>query len=227
MKEKILVVDDEKMLTQLLYDHLTREGYLVYTAGSATEALEHLKIRPDLILLDINMPGMDGLELCSLIRDSISCPVLFLTARITEEDKVKGLLTGGDDYITKPFGLKELTARIGAHLRREERRGRTGSVIAFGKLLVYPKERMVVYGEKNLSFSRREFDILKLLVTNPGQVFDKERIYELLWGCEAEGDSQVVKEHIRKIRGKLLDVTGQEYIETVWGVGYRWQKETK
>lgn len=121
MTYKILIVDDETMITELLNDHLRDCGYDTMTAGSGEEAIDLLQKKPDLILLDINMPGMDGLELCKTIRSHVSCPILFLTARITEQDKINGLQYGGDDYITKPFSLNELTARIAAHLRRDER----------------------------------------------------------------------------------------------------------
>ncbi len=224
MKRKILIVDDEKTLTQLLSAHLTNEGYLVYTANHPQEAMEKLNMIPDLILLDINMPDMDGLEFCAVIRDHISCPILFLTARVTEQDKVTGLLTGGDDYITKPFSLKELTARIAAHLRRDARTIKTARIVASGKLLVDLDERTVSYDGTETALSRKEFDIVELLITNPGQVFDRERIYEIIWGYDAEGDNTVVKEHIRKIRAKLSEVSGQEFIDTVWGVGYKWSK---
>ena len=124
MGYKILIVDDEGMLTELLSNHLQDHGYVTFTANSSGEALAKLNIKPNLILLDINMPGMDGLELCKVIRNHIVCPILFLTARITEQDKVNGLRAGGDDYITKPFSLQELIARIEAHLRRDERNNR-------------------------------------------------------------------------------------------------------
>lgn len=221
---KILVVDDEVMLTQLLAAHLAECGYLVYTANSGAEALEKLRFQPDLILLDINMPGMDGLELCGFIRDQVACPILFLTARITEQDKVVGLMSGGDDYISKPFGLNELTARIAAHLRRDARTRTVSKIITSGKLIVNLSQRTVSYAGTDIPLSKREFDIVEKLLSHPGQVFDRERIYETIWGINAEGDSAVVKEHIRKIRAKLLEVTGQEYIETVWGVGYKWKK---
>lgn len=224
MNRKILIVDDEKALTQLLSAHLKNEGYLVYTANRAQEAMEKLNIVPDLILLDINMPDMDGLEFCTAIRDHISCPILFLTARVTEQDKVTGLLSGGDDYITKPFSLNELTARIAAHLRRDARGRNSARIAASGKLLVDLDERTVSYNGMQIVLSRKEFDIVKLLITNPSQVFDRERIYEIIWGYDAEGDNTVVKEHIRKIRAKLSEVSGQEYIDTVWGVGYKWSK---
>lgn len=224
MKHKILVVDDEVMMTELLCDHLGDEGYEIYTANSAKRALELLPINPHLIILDINMPEMDGLEFCKTIREHVSCPILFVTARITEQDKINGLQYGGDDYITKPFSLKELSARIAAHLRRDERAQTAASVLISGELLVNLSQHRVFFREHEIEMSKKEFDIIEFLLTNAGQVFDRERIYERIWGYDAEGSADVIKEHIRKIRAKLHGATGEEYIETVWGVGYKWKR---
>lgn len=224
MPYKILVVDDEPVITELLYDHLSDNGYLVYTAQNANSAMEQLKYTPDLILLDINMPGTDGLELCRMIRQTVSCPILFLTARITEQDKINGLRCGGDDYITKPFSLGEITARIEAHLRREERSRSSAEVVSSSGLLVNLSARTVQYQGEEIPFPKKEFDILEYLLTHAGQTFDRERIYEAVWGYDAEGDSDVVKEHIRRIRTRLKEATGKEYVETVWGMGYKWRK---
>ncbi len=224
MPYKILIVDDEEMLTQLLSDHLRNSGYCTYTANNAETALKQLRLSPDLILLDINMPGMDGLELCKIIRNHVVCPIVFLTARITEQDKINGFLTGGDDYITKPFSLPEVTARIAAHLRRDARGKNAPELMTCRELIVNLSERTVFFQENEIAFSRREFDIIEFLLLHAGQVFDRERLYEAVWGMEAGGDSGVIKEHVRKIRQKLKDVTCKEYIETVWGVGYRWNK---
>ncbi len=170
------------------------------------------------------MPGTDGLEFCKDIRNHVSCPILFVTARITEQDKIIGLQFGGDDYITKPFSLKELSARVAAHLRRDERTRRSSaSVLTSGKLLVNLSQRRIFYRDTEIEVSKKEFDLIEFLLTNAGQVFDREQIYEKIWGYDAEGSADVIKEHIRKIRAKLHKATGEEYIETVWGVGYRWK----
>lgn len=224
MAYKILIIDDEKMLTELLSSHLTDLGYTAFVAEDAQKALSMLNLYPDLILLDINMPEMDGLELCKIIRNNVVCPIIFLTARITEQDKINGLQAGGDDYIVKPFSLQELTARIAAHLRRDERNRQTPKIVASQGLIINLSERKLFYGETELNLSNREFDLVEFFMSNANQVFDRERIYEAVWGLDAEGDSNVIKEHIRKIRNKLVEATGEEHIETVWGMGYRWKK---
>ena len=223
MAYRILIVDDEKMLTDLLSEHLRDCGYEPLVANDGGAALSQLQKKPDLILLDINMPGIDGLQLCRNIRSHVACPILFLTARISEQDKINGLQLGGDDYITKPFSLKELTARIAAHLRRDERNQNRASVLTTADgLLINLTQRRVFYREEEIEFSKKEFDLIEYLMTYRGQIFDKERIYEAVWGVDAEGDSNVVKEHIRKIRSKLRAAAGRDYIETIWGVGYIW-----
>lgn len=222
MKHTILVIDDEVMITQLLKDHLKDQAYLVYTANNAEDGMALLSHQPDLILLDINMPGMNGLDMCKNIRNHITCPIIFLTARIEEQDKINGLQVGGDDYMTKPFSLVELTARISAHLRREERsKGKSELIYSHG-LIVNLLERTAFYNGREIILSKIEFDLLEFLMSHANQVFDRERIYEAVWGYDAVGDSKVIKEHIRKIRAKLQGVTGRDHIETVWGVGYRW-----
>ena len=223
MKYKILIIDDEKMILSMMEKCLGEE-FSVYTAENAKKALELLNVIPDIILLDINMPEMDGLELCQLIRGHISCPIIFLTARVTERDVIKGLSVGGDDYITKPFRMDELLARISAHLRREERKGTAENLRFDEELIIDYNSRTVFYGKEQLDFSNKEFEIIRFLSQNAGMVFDRETIYEKLWGYHGEGDSIVVKEHIRKIRNKLSVYTDKNYIETVWGVGYKWAK---
>ena len=224
MKHKILMIDDEEMILTMLKKCLETENFLVYTADNAKKALELMSVAPDIILLDINMPEMDGLELCQFVREHISCPIIFLTARVSEQDVIQGLSVGGDDYITKPFRVDELLARILAHLRREERKNNADNLKFDEELIIDYNSRMVFLGKRQLDFSNKEFEIIRLLSQNAGMVFDRETIYEKLWGYDGEGDSIVVKEHIRKIRNKMANYTEKNYIETVWGVGYRWIK---
>lgn len=224
MKHKILIIDDEEMILEMLKKCLEAEDFLVYTANSAKKALEQLSIAPDIILLDINMPEINGFELCQAIRDHITCPILFLTARVTEQDAINGFSVGGDDYITKPFHMDELLARISAHIRREKRKNTTANIKFDNELMIDYNGRMVFFQDHPLDFSNKEFEIIRLLSQNAGMVFDRETIYEKLWGYDGNGDSVVIKEHIRKIRNKLTNYTNKNYIETVWGVGYKWIK---
>lgn len=221
---RILVVDDEEMLLVLLREHLEDDDYEVITADSGENALEKLKMNPDLILLDVNMPDTDGFTFCRAVRKAVTCPIIFLTARTTEQDAVNGFGMGGDDYITKPFSLNMLSARISAHLRREERTRQEHHLLVSNNLLVDLSARTISYQGREINLSKYEFGILEFLIANPNSVFDKEYIYEAVWGYDAEGDSNVIKEHIRKLRKKLYDATGNEYIDTVWGMGYRWKK---
>ena len=220
MNDTIMVIDDEQMILDMLRDHFETEQYGVTTAKTSEEASRKLIDQPDIILLDINMPGMDGLELCRLIRDHVTCPILFLTARIEEADRVAGLRAGGDDYIMKPFSLAELTARVEAHLRRENRIQQKISVRGFGDIVVDYTARTVSRNGQVIELSKVEFDIVELLSLHPGQVFSREAIYEKVRGYDGTADNAVVKEHIRRIRNKL----GAQNIETVWGCGYRWTK---
>ncbi len=220
-KQTLLIVDDETGIVDMIKSYFELE-YDILTAYSGREALEKISARPDLILLDINMPEMDGLAVCRQIREYVNCPVLFLTARIESADKVAGFQTGADDYIVKPFDLDELGARIAAHLRREQRRQGNAAVRFFGELAIDYSARSVHLNDENIPLSKREFDIVELLSMNAGQVFDRERIYELVWGLDGGGSSDTVMEHVRKIRAKFSGVSPDSYIETVWGVGYKW-----
>ena len=197
MKEKILVVDDDKSMVNMIKDVLEMEGYAVTTAFDGEQALKQVQKQSDIILLDINLPKMDGIEVCEKIRDCVHCPILFLSARIEEKDRIIGLKAGGDDYIVKPFSIGELLARIEAHLRREAR----------------------IQGKTEFRYDN---DIVAFLSRHPGQVFDREMIYEKLWGLDRDGDNKNVTELIRRIRNKIREHTDREFIETVWGCGYRW-----
>ena len=221
MKPTLLIVDDEPGIVETMKSYFSPQ-YDILTAYNGQEAVQKAENQPDLILLDINMPGMDGLTVCQTIRAHIACPILFLTARIASADKIAGFQAGADDYIVKPFDLDELGARVAAHLRREQRRQGGGAVRFFGELAVDYAARTVTISGKPVPLPRKEFDILELLSLNPGQVFDRERIYETVWGLDGEGSSDTVMEHIRKLRAKLAAHTLHSYIETIWGCGYRW-----
>lgn len=224
MSIKILIADDEEDIVLMLSRFFENKGYFVLSAMDGIEALKQVEQQPDIILLDINMPSLDGMEVCKRIRDYVSCPILFLTARIEDSDKVKGFAIGGDDYIVKPFSLAELEARVSAHLRREARHNFEAQVQFSGDLTIDYLERCLFFAGKRLDLAKKEFDIVELLSQNRGQIFDKERIYERIWGYDSMGDSSVVAEHIRRIRTKISFYTDKAYIETVWGCGYKWIK---
>lgn len=221
---KILIVDDEKDVVSLLKDYFDLNGYETFTAYDGAQAISGISVKPDLILLDVNMPDMDGTAVCQRIRDYVSCPILFLTAKVEDSDKIRGFAAGADDYIIKPFSIDELGARVAAHIRRDHRNAAEANVRFYGKLVIdYSAKTVSAEGEK-ITFARKEYEIIELLSLNQGQVFDKERIYEKLWGYDAEGDSSVVAEHIRRIRAKLKDFEEDYHLETVWGMGYKWVK---
>lgn len=222
MQKKIMVVDDEKGVVTIIKNYFEMSGYQVITAYSGGEALKKITCQPDIVLLDINMADMDGISVCRNIRGHISCPILFLTARIETEDKIEGFSAGADDYIVKPFDLDELGARVEAHLRRENRRQEQSVLRFFGEMVIDYTKREISIGGRDVSLSKKEFDIVELLSVNAGQVFDRERIYERVWGMDGDGSSDTVMEHIRKIRAKFSVLSFHNYIETVWGVGYKW-----
>ena len=172
MNAKILIADDESDIVSMLGSFFESKGFRVLPASNGAEALKQVEKQPDIILLDINMPGTDGLEVCKRIRDHISCPILFLTARIEDTDKVNGFAVGGDDYIVKPFSLMELEARVCAHLRREARHNFEAQVKFSGDLTIDYSERCLFFGDKRVGLAKKEFDIVELLSQNPGQVFD-------------------------------------------------------
>lgn len=224
MEYKILMVDDDAELLKMLQSYFEHKGYFIIKAGNGQEAMEKLSMGPDIILLDVNMPKLDGIQVCRKIREKVSCPILFLTAKAEEQDRINGLLSGGDDYILKPFSLKELNARITAHLKREERRWKkTKYRFANGLMIDYTAKTINVEGN-NIELTKTEYDIVEFLSMNPGQVFDKERIYEKIWGYDGQGGSRGITELIRRIRKKMSAYTETEFIETVWGMGYRWKK---
>ncbi len=226
MNEKILIVDDEEDIISFLKDSLQDEDYEVFTAYNGNEAVERIKLCPDLILLDVMMPDKSGYEICREIRDRVDCPIIFLTAKGEDEDIIRGLGAGGDDYISKPFSLRQLKARISAHLRRDQRSFNNENKVNlyFGDLNIDLKGRTLYCKGKAVVLTKKEFEIIEFLSVNCGQVFSKEQIYEKIWGYDAEGDSATVAEHVKKIRCKLKKYDkDREYVSTVWGVGYKWE----
>ena len=221
--EKILVVDDDANICELLRLYLTKEGYQVTVANDGEEGLEKFNaVKPDMVLLDVMMPGEDGFATCQRVRALADCPILFLTAKTEEADVIQGLGLGGDDYLTKPFRLGELRARVAAHLRRQHRtpqhRFRRGGLdFDLGEKAVY-------WGEQPVKLTRGEYAICEYLALHSGQTFSKEQIYEAVFGFDAPGDQAAVTEHIKNIRAKLRALDCHP-IDTVWGVGYRWKRD--
>ena len=221
MKYKILVVDDDKELVKMLCSYFNMKQYETITATDGMEALNKIKMKPDIILLDINMPRMDGIEVCRLIRSKVLCPILFLTARVDEDDKINGLLSGGDDYITKPFRIQELRARVAAHLRREKREHH--STLSFETDIRFDLSAKVLYvSEQPVPLTKSEYSICEYLAKNRGQVFTKEQIYEAVFGFDGIGDNSTISTHIKNIRAKLEHFKISP-ISTVWGIGYKWE----
>ena len=223
--KKILVIDDEENIITIIKRYFEDNGYTVLTAINTNIAQELLSHSPDLVLLDIMMPGIDGISFCQEIRDRVSCPIIFLSAKTEENSKLLGLASGGDDYITKPFSVRELFARVEAHIRREGRPREYQSRIFFEDIWIDYSARQCGINESIIALTKKEFSIIELLSLHSGQVFSQERIYEIVWGYDAEGDANVaVTEHIKRIRQKLSNHIENEKIETVWGIGYKWKK---
>lgn len=227
MREKILIADDEQEIVEFMRDALQDEGYDVRVAYDGKQVLDRLQDQPDLIILDIMMPYMDGLEVCQAIRNRVSCPILFLSARSAEVDRIKGLAVGGDDYIVKPFSMQELKARIGAHLRREQRNHfyHQPKLLHQGDLTIDLDSLQLFYKNILIPLTSREFELFHLLFMHPNQVFSREQMYEKVWGYDAEGDSATVTEHIKNIRAKLVAAAPEKtFVATVWGVGYKFDR---
>ena len=223
---KILVVDDDEAIAQLVSDALEDEGFLVTTLRDGEAAYELLRAQNDfsLIILDIMMPKMDGLELCGKIRDSVTCPIIFVTAKNHTIDTIVGLEMGGDDYIYKPFVVEELVARVRAHIRHDNRNAerKKSSVIAIGDIVLHPGSYEVTRNGVSVPLSTREFQLLEYLMSNSERVLTREQIFNAVWGTNY-GDIGTVAVNIKNLRSKIDP--DNEYIKTVWGVGYKFAHE--
>jgi len=228
IKTKILIVDDEKDIVEFIQYNLEQEGFKVITAYNGKEAIEKIKEIPDLVVLDVMMPGLDGYEVCKKIRAKEkykNIPILFLTAKSSEQDEVHGLDIGADDYIAKPVSIKKLIARIKSNLRRSNVSGNGESIniIEAGPIKI-DKEKYVVFLNKNkLVFPRKEFELISYLAEKVGKVIPRDKILDTIWGEDVYVGDRTIDVHIRKIREKLGDYSS--LIETVKGVGYRFKSE--
>ena len=228
----ILVVDDEKEIADLVEIYLVSDGYKVFKANNAKEGLEILdKEEIHLVLLDIMMPGMDGLEMCRKIRETNNIPIIMLSAKSTDLDKILGLGTGADDYVVKPFNPLELTARVKSQLRRYTQLGNlnqqgSSQIYKCGGLMINDENKEVTVDGEPIKLTPIEYNILLLLVKNAGKVFSIDQIYEKIWNEDAIGADNTVAVHIRHIREKIeINPKEPRYLKVVWGVGYKIEKQ--
>ena len=222
----ILIVDDEQDIAELISDVLTEEGFTTTIKNDGYDAIEAVKNNQyDLILLDIMMPKISGIETCNAIREKVSCPIIFVTAKNQLVDKIAGFEIGADDYITKPFVIEELIARVKAHIRREIRNvSPTNNIIKIGEIEINKDNYQVKKNDKEVILSTKEFELLSYLMSNAGTVLSKEQIYNSVWQTEY-GDIGTVAVNIKSLRKKLD--SEEKYIITIWGLGYKFIKVVK
>lgn len=226
--KKILIVEDDKSIAELERDYLEAADFQVMIASDGRQGLELAQSDVyDLLLLDIMLPGLDGFQICREVRKTREIPILMVSARREDIDKIRGLGLGADDYIIKPFSPSELTARVKAHLSRYERllannEKSTFKSIQCGDLEIQPDTHRVFQAGKEITLTNREFELLLFLAENPGFVFSKDRLFEQVWGLDAAGDTATVMVHVNRLREKIEPEPAKPiYIETVWGAGYR------
>jgi DNA-binding response OmpR family regulator len=232
-KGEILIVDDESGIVRLIAMYLEREGYGTLGARTGAEALEIVRRNTPpvaLVILDIMLPDIDGWEVCREIRRSSDVPIIMLTAREGDEDKIVGLEIGADDYVTKPFVPRELVARVKAILRRARAvpAEKGNEVLELGELTIDPARREVRLNGENIQLRAKEFDLLLELARKPGIVFEREKLLQDVWGYDFFGDSGTIDVHVRRLRAKLNDDSSNpRFIETIWGRGYRFKEPAK
>ena len=225
-KDRILVVEDEPMVAEVVDRYLRHEGFDTMVVNDGATALNAVdRFMPDLVVLDLMLPGLDGFEVCRRMRASSETPVIMLTARGQEGDKLLGLGLGADDYVTKPFSPKELVARVKVVLRRTK----TGAVsdperLRFGDLRINERSRVVEDGRGEIKLTAREFDLLLFMAKHAGQVFTRDKLMDSVWDFDFAGDASTVTVHIRRLRSKVeVDPSRPRHVKTVWGVGYKFE----
>ena len=228
---KILIADDNHLTLQSMERTIPwlEWGYeLVAMAESGSEAVEKVrKYKPDIVILDINMPGMDGLTVCHTIREHVTCPILFLTARVESADQIMGFQAGADDYIVKPFEMKEVLARIHAVLRRSGVEEESGEKkLSFNKLVINLDSYELLVDGQRVDTPPKELELLFHLASSPNRVFTRNQLLDEVWGFDYFGDSRTVDVHIKRLREKLEGVSDQWRLKTVWGVGYKFELGT-
>ncbi|MEC0227514.1 response regulator transcription factor [Paenibacillus alba] len=226
---RILIIEDEQSIAELERDYLEISGYVVDIEVSGDKGLQRaLTTDYDLIILDLMLPKVDGFEICRRIRSEKDIPIVMVSAKKEDIDKIRGLGLGADDYIIKPFSPSEMVARVKAHLARYERlmgrRETKNDEVRIRGLMIDKTARRVFVNEKEVVFTTKEFDLLTHLAMNPNRVYSKEQLFDLLWGMDAMGEIATVTVHIRKLREKIeQDPSNPQYIETIWGAGYRFR----
>ncbi len=229
-RQRILVVDDEPNIREVVDLYLRREGFDVEVAADGEAALEAIDRKiPDLIVLDLMMPKVGGLEVTRILRDNFDIPIIMLTAKSQEEEKIAGLELGADDYVTKPFSPRELVTRVKVVLRRAGDNTKDDEqqiALDFESLRIDPKTRQVVVSEQPATLTAKEFDLLWFMANHPGQVFTRDQLLDKVWGYNFFGDASTVTVHVRRLREKIeADPTHPDYILTVWGVGYKFSEQ--
>jgi DNA-binding response OmpR family regulator len=225
--EKVLIIEDDKDIRNILKDYLANDGFIVNCCDNGGNALSAFNsFVPDIIVIDIMLPEVDGIEICRIIRSSSLVPIIMLSAKSGDIDKVLSLGVGADDYITKPFSPMEVIARIKAHLRRYKTFSNPSNNASdkrgFGELLIDSKSYKVTYRDKEIRFTSREFEIIDFLSQYPSQVFSKEQLYDNIWGLSGFGDLNTIAVYVKRIREKFSE-HDLNFIKTVWGVGYKWE----
>lgn len=225
MSKRVLVVDDEKLIVKGIRFSLEQDGMQVDCAYDGEEALRLARENAyDMILLDIMLPKYDGFEVCQQIREYSDVPIIMLTAKGEDMDKILGLEYGADDYITKPFNILEVKARIKAIMRRTGKKrdeNETGKIVVKGEMKIDCEGRRVFIGDREINLTAKEFDLLELLATNPNKVYSRENLLNIVWGYEYPGDARTVDVHIRRLREKIeTHPSDPKYVYTKWGVGY-------
>ena len=228
---KILVVDDEVDIVEFIEDYLTEEGYEVIKAYDGVEALDKMRQDlPDFVVLDIMLPGLDGFEVCKQMRTESAVPILMLTAKDTDVDKIVGLEIGADDYMPKPFNPRELVARVKAILRRTYHQDyqprNQAATLKHKDLFIDTERRVATIGHRQLELTMKEFDLLLFLIQNPGHVYSRDHLLDYVWGQDSFVGGRTVDVHIRRLREQIeTDASQPQYIITVWGVGYKFADE--
>lgn len=226
--KRILIIEDDTSMAELVRDYLAIHQYEPHIETSGDRGMKRaLEEKFDLILLDLMLPVVDGFEICRTLRSQLDIPILMVSAKKEDIDKIRGLGLGADDYVVKPFSPSELVARVNAHLARYERlsgAGQKSEEIRIRGLRIDKASRRVFVNDKEVAFTTKEFDLLTYLASNPNRVFSKDQLFEQLWGMDSLGDIATVTVHIRKIREKIEhDPSNSQYIDTIWGAGYRFK----